>query len=339
VKVAVVSTSYPRHEEDVAGAFVRDGVEALRAEGVEVRVVSPAGFDHLGLAYGPGIPENLRRAPWKGALVPVFLARLALAARHAARDADLVHAHWLPSAFAARTTGRPYVVQLWGTDAELARRLPAVFRPLVAGARLALCASEELAAAAHALGAREAVLVPAGVAIPGEVRAPEEPPHALYVGRLAREKGVLELAEALDGLPLVVVGDGPLRGRLPASATVVGAVPPGEVGSHLERAALVVCPSRREGYGVAARQALAYGRPVVASDVGGLREVVIDGETGVLVPPRDPAALRAAVERLLGDAELRRRLGGAGRALAEERLGLRDAARATIAAYERALGR
>jgi hypothetical protein len=301
-------------------------VEALRAEGVQVRVVSPAGFDHLGLAYGPGIPENLRRAPWKAALVPVFLARLALAARHAARDADLVHAHWLPSAFAARATGRPYVVQLWGTDAELARRLPAVFRPLVAGARLALCASEELAAAAHALGAREAVLVPAGVA-------------ALYVGRLAQEKGVLELAEALEGLPLVVVGDGPLRGRLPASATVVGGVPPGEVGSHLERAALVVCPSRREGYGVAARQALAYGRPVVASDVGGLREVVIDGETGVLVPPRDPAALRAAVERLLGDAELRRRLGSAGRALAEERLGLRDAARATIAAYERALGR
>jgi glycosyltransferase involved in cell wall biosynthesis len=339
VKVVVVATSYPRNERDVAGAFVREGVEALRAEGVEVVVVSPADVGHFGLAYGAGIPENLRRAPWKLALVPPLLVQLARAARRAARDADLVHAHWLPSAFAARATGRPYVVQLWGTDAELARRLPALFRPVVTGARLAIGPSQELARAARSLGAGEVAVVPAGVAIPGRVGPPDDPPHALFVGRLSEEKGVLELAQALRDLPLVVVGEGPLRGRLPVSARVVGAVPPQEVGAYLERAAAVVCPSRREGYGIAARQALAYARPVVASAVGGLPEVVVDGETGLLVPPRDPAALRAAVERLLGDAGLRQRLGTAGRALAEQRLGLEAAARATIAEYERALGR
>jgi glycosyltransferase involved in cell wall biosynthesis len=339
VKVVVVTTSYPRDERDVAGVFLRDGVDALRAEGVEVDVVSPATVPHFGLAYGAGIPENIRRAPWKALLVPAFLASLARATRRAARDADLVHAHWLPSGLAACAAARPYVVQLHGTDAELARHLPWAFRPVVRGARLALCPSPSLADAARALGAREVVVVPEGVAIPSEVGLPDEPPHVLYVGRLSKEKGVLELAQAAQELPLVVVGDGPLRARLPASATAVGFVPPAEVGSYLERAAVVVCPSRREGYGIVARQALAHGRPVVASRVGGLPEVVLDGETGLLVPPRDPAALRAALERLLGDEGLRARLGTAGRALAVERLGLQAAARATIAAYERALGR
>ena len=339
MKVVVVSTSYPRDERDAAGAFVRDGVEALRAEGVAVEVVSPATVPHFGVAYGAGIPENLRSAPWKAPLVPAFLGSLALAARRAAVGADLVHAHWLPSGFAARATGRPYAVQLWGTDAELARRFPWAFRGVVRGARLALCASAPLAEAARSLGAPDVEVVPAGVTIPADVGPADEPPHALYVGRLSEEKGVLELAEAAKDLPLVVVGDGPLRASLPPSAHVVGFVPPSEVGAHLERAAVVVCPSRREGYGIVARQALAYGRPVVASDVGGLPDVVQDGQTGLLVSPREPATLRAAVERLLGDAELRQRLGAAGRALARERLGLEAAAQATIAAYERALGR
>ena len=75
VKVVVLTTSYPRDADDVAGTFVRDGVEALRAAGVEVRVVSPATFRHYGIAYGDGIVNNLRRAPWKLLALPLFLAR------------------------------------------------------------------------------------------------------------------------------------------------------------------------------------------------------------------------------------------------------------------------
>src|SRR5207249_5748052 len=124
-----------------------------------------------------------------------------------------------------------------------------------------------------------------------------------------------------------IVGDGPLRGHVPSA---VGFVPPVEIGSYLERAAIVVCPSRREGYGVAARQAMAYGRPVVATAVGGLADAVVDGETGLLVPPNDPSALRAGLERLLGDAALRRRLGEAARRRAVELYGLEAAAQATV---------
>jgi glycosyltransferase involved in cell wall biosynthesis len=334
MRVCVLTTSYPRGPDDVAGAFVRDAVEHLRAAGVEVTVVSPAGFSHFGIAYGHGIVGNIRRAPWKALLLPAFLASYALAARRAARDADLVHAHWLPSALPALATRRPFVLQLWGTDVELARRARRLARRLVRAARVVLCPSEELAAFARELGARDVRVVPSGVSIPERVGEPEEPPHVLFVGRLSEEKGVLELVEATVGLPRVVVGDGPLRERVPDA---VGFVPPAKLGPYYERAAVVACPSRREGYGVAAREAMAYGRPVVASSVGGLLDAIEDGVTGVRVPPRDPAALRAALESLLADPERRRSLGAAAREAARARFSWEAATRATIEAYRHAV--
>jgi glycosyltransferase involved in cell wall biosynthesis len=330
MKVTVLTTSYPRSPDDVAGAFVRDAVEHLRGAGFEVAVVSPASFPHFGLAYGHGIVGNLRRRPWRALLLPFFLASYAWAARRASRDADVVHAHWLPSALPALATRKPFVLQVWGTDMELMRRAPWAFRWLVRRARLVLCPSQALAAEIRDAETR---LVPPGVALPDEIADPEEPPHALYAGRLSEEKGVLELVEATRELPRVIVGDGPLRDRVPDA---IGFVAPRELGPYFERAAIVVCPSRREGYGVVAREAMAYGRAVVATAVGGLAEAVDDGVTGFLVPPRDPAALREAIERLLGDAELRRRLGRAARDAARAKFSWEQATRATIDAYRTA---
>ncbi len=256
MKVVVLTTSYPRHADDVAGAFVRDGVEALRATGVEVVVVSPASFRHYGIAYGDGIPNNLRAAPWKLLAMPLFLLAFARAARRAARHADVVHAHWLPSAIPALATRKPFVLQLWGSDVALARHVAPLARRLVRRAGVVVCASTALAAEARALGALDVRVIPSGVAIPEDVVAPAEPAHALYVGRLSSEKGVRELAEAARGLPLVVVGDGPLRSLFPQA---VGFVPPAELGAYYERASVVVVPSRREGYGMVAREAMAYG--------------------------------------------------------------------------------
>src|SRR5581483_9142335 len=106
MKVVVLTTSYPSTEHPVAGTFVRASVEAARGAGIDVRVVSPDAFPHFGIAYGAGILQNLRAAPWRIAAVPAFAASFALAARRAARDADLVHAHWIPSALAAHATGK-----------------------------------------------------------------------------------------------------------------------------------------------------------------------------------------------------------------------------------------
>ncbi len=334
MKVCVLTTSYPRDEADVAGAFLRDAVEDLRARGVDVDVVSPASFRHFGIAYGAGVVGNLRRSPAKALLLPAFLGSYTHAARQAAARADLVHAHWLPSGLPARATGKPYLLTMHGTDAELARRAPALFRPVVRAARMVLCVSEALTETARLLGAREVRVVPVGVTVPDVTVEPDEPAHVLFVGRLSEEKGVLELIEAARGLPLVVVGDGPLRDRVPGA---LGFVPPAELPGYLDRAAVIVCPSRREGYGVAARQAMAHARPVVATAVGGLVEAIVDGETGLLVPPGTVAALRTALERLLGDAALRARLGAAGRERARECYSRDVAATATLAAYESAL--
>jgi glycosyltransferase involved in cell wall biosynthesis len=310
MKVAVLTTSYPRGPEDGAGRFVADAVAGARAAGVDVAVVSPATFGSFGVAYGGGIVQNLRREPWRAVLVPAFLAAYARAARRAAAGADLVHAHWLPSALAARATGKPYVLQLWGTDVELARRAPALARPLVRGAQVVVGASQALADAARELGARRVEIVPSGVDVPAAVGEPDEPPHVLYVGRLSEEKGVEEFLAATEGLRRVVIGDGPLRARVPEAQ---GFVPPSALGARYERAAVVCVPSRREGYGMTAREAMGHGRAVVATAVGGLVDAVEDGVTGLLVPPRDPDALREAVVRLLDDADLRARLGAAAR--------------------------
>jgi glycosyltransferase involved in cell wall biosynthesis len=328
MKVVVLTTSYPSPEHPVAGHFVEAAVAGVRAQGIEVDVVSPASFAHFGIAYGDGIAQNLRRAPWKLPFVPGFLAAYARAARRAARDADLVHAHWIPSAIAARATGRPYVLQVWGTDVALGRRAPALVRPLVRAARLVIAASSYLAGEARALGARAVEVVPAGVPVPEHVGEPEDPPHVLFAGRLSEEKGILEFVEATTGLPRAIVGDGPLRASAPEAT---GFVPPEAMGMYYERAAVVCTPSRREGYGMTAREAMAYGRPVVATPVGGLADL---GEGAVLV---GPSGLRAAIAELLADPARRVALGARARETALASFSPVASADALVAAYRRAV--
>jgi len=336
VKVVVLTTSYPRSAADTAGRFVADAVERVREAGTDVEVVSPATFRHFGVAYGSGIVGNVRSRPWKGALVPAFLAAYAAAARRAAHDADLVHAHWLPSGVAALATRKPFLVQLWGTDVELARRAPRLARAVVRRAEAVVCPSSALAGEATRLGARHVEVVPSGVDLPEEVGEEADPPEILFAGRLSAEKGILELVDAASDLNLVVAGDGPLRNRVP---TALGFVPPGELARLYARAALVACPSHREGFGVACLEAMAHGRPVVASAVGGLLDLVVPGETGILVEPQNVPALRAALDRLLADSRLRRRMGDAGRARAAERFSWPAVTRRTLDVYARYAGK
>jgi glycosyltransferase involved in cell wall biosynthesis len=330
VKVAVLTTSYPRFAGDAAGRFVADAVDQVRARGVEITVVSPRDFEHYGIAYGSGIVGNLRKRPLLGAYLPAMQRNFRRAAREAAADADLLHAHWLPSGAVALSTGTPFLLQVWGTDMELARRVPWLVRPILRRAAIVVAPSTALAGEAERLGAREVRVIPSGVELPVNVPPPEEPPHVLFAGRLSPEKGILELLEAAEGLPLVVVGDGPLRERVPQA---LGMLPHDELLVKYERASIVACPSRREGFGVVCAEAMAHGRPVIAGAVGGLRDLVVDGETGVLIEPGDVGALRAAIVRLLDDPARRLRMGLAARERVREHFTWPSVTDATLAAY------
>ena len=335
MKVAVLTTSYPRRPGDAAGRFVADAVEHVRSRGVEVEVVSPATFRHYGIAYGSGVVGNLRKRPARALLLPLMLTGFRRAAARAARDADLVHAHWLQLGGIAMTLRRPFVVQLWGTDVELARRAPGLARRILRSARLTLCASNALADAARDLGARDVRVIGSGVELPTSVGEEAKPPEVLYAGRLSREKGILDLLAAADnGMKLTIAGDGPLRDQVPGA---LGFVSHEQLGPLYDRAAVVAVPSHREGFGVVCAEAMAHGRPVVAGAVGGLLDLVVHEQTGLLVPPGDIGALRGALHRLLGDEELRARLGENARERARESLSWEHVTDLTLDAYEEAL--
>lgn len=149
------------------------------------------------------------------------------------------------------------------------------------------------------------------------------PPRLVFVGRLAREKNVAALIEAVRGLDvdLDLIGDGPERAALAAQARdlprvrLLGALPHAELPARLRAATALVLPSLYEGHPKVALEAMACGLPVIASDVPGIRAVVRSGETGLLCGT-DAAALRGAIRALLGDAALRGRLGRQARAFA-----------------------
>jgi glycosyltransferase involved in cell wall biosynthesis len=174
--------------------------------------------------------------------------------------------------------------------------------------------------------------------------ARDEDVVVIVVGALERRKGhgvLLDAAARLaPGLRLrwVFCGEGSLEAELRTRVTARGLPVTflgfrGDVARCLAAADVAALPSRHEGLGVAALEAMAAGLPVVASRVGGLAEVVIDGETGRLVGVEDAPSLAAALDALARDPETRRRMGRAGR----ERVGVRYSAAAmaegTLACY------
>ena len=173
-----------------------------------------------------------------------------------------------------------------------------------------------------------------------EVELPDGP-LLVAVARLVPQKGLDVAVRALQGVDasLVVLGEGPERERLESLARDLGVrlLLPGRVGdvtAVLRRADALVHPARWEGFGLALLEAMLCALPVVASRVSSIPEIVVDGETGLLVPPDDPAALQAAIERVLTDEELRLRLGEAGLHRAHTEFSVERMARRTLGVYE-----
>jgi glycosyltransferase involved in cell wall biosynthesis len=180
---------------------------------------------------------------------------------------------------------------------------------------------------------------------------PPETPVLLAICRLVPQKGVDVAIEALalireqhPDVHLVVLGEGPLRSELASLAArleVEDAVSfPGRVGDvawWLRRAAVLVHPARWEGFGLAVLEAMLSERPVVASAVSSLPEIIVDGETGRLVPPDDAPALAAAVGDLFEHPARASAMGAAGRTLARQEFSVDRMAERTAGVYDEAL--
>jgi glycosyltransferase involved in cell wall biosynthesis len=144
--------------------------------------------------------------------------------------------------------------------------------------------------------------------------------RVLFVGRLDRQKGFDIACEALrtleDKVHMRVAGDavhgvGRAPSAIPRNIELLGWRNEAEITSLLEKADLVLMPSRWEGFGLVAAEAMRAGKPVLASSVGGLPEVIEDGVTGILVPPESPGAIREVL--LAFDRAKAREMGAAGR--------------------------
>jgi glycosyltransferase involved in cell wall biosynthesis len=342
VNVLVVSGIWP---PDVGGpaSHAPEVADFLHERGHGVEVVTTAWSPPAAAAY-PVVAVRRDLPPGVRHLRGVELVR------SAARRADAVYTTGMfGRSFAGSTlAGRPYVVKLTADPAfERARRRGVVdgdvdeFQSSSTGAAVALfrlARDVELRRAAHVFcpsGYLRTLAISWGVpservdVLPNPApRVPELAPREalrerfgmhgptlVFAGRLGAQKSLdvaLDAVDAVDGVSLLVAGEGDERERLEARAgprvRFLGAQPRERVLELFRAADASILSSSWENFPHTVVEALAVGTPVIATDVGGVAEVVRDGENGLLVPPGDPAALADAVRRYLGDDELRARL-------------------------------
>jgi phosphatidylinositol alpha-1,6-mannosyltransferase len=361
------------HAAGAATSEVLDGVPVRR-----FRYLWPASAQTVCYSGGALVnlrrhPSNKLKVPALVAAEWASLARRVVGGRF-----DVVHAHWLlPQGLVATLPPHraPVVVTAHGGDvfglqgALLSRAKRAAL--LSAHAVTANSSFTEAALRRLAPDLGPVARIPMGVSTtppaPEDVAAVrgahrrEEGPLVAFAGRLVEEKGVDDLLEAVARLApehpdvtALVLGDGQDRVALEARATDLGLegrvtfagwAPPAAVATALAAADVVAAPSRPapdgwvEAQGLTVVEAMAVGTPVVATRSGGVGDAVVDGVTGLLVAERSPAALAAAIGRLVTDGALAERCATAGRRVALERYSREATAAAFSDLFEGVLAR
>lgn len=348
----------------------------LRYQGVDVVMVSPSGryVENIKAAGFPWVEWQVERRSMSW--ITESRAFLRLRGIYRSERPELVH-HFtikpvLYGSMAARWVGVPAIVNaitglgyLFLHESPMTRlsrgMVMLAYRFLLRGDRVFTIFENESNRQffiLHRLVQPGQTTVIEGVGVDAEHFVPAPEPSTpeivvLFPARLLREKGVDVVVEAARQL----------RGRYPVRFVLAGEPDPGNPGSITEaqvrtweaeglvewwgwqadmvkvyhQSHIVVLPSLGEGIPTALLEAGACARPVVATDVPGCRDVVVDGENGLLIPPNDPQALAKAIERLLHDPQLRWRLGQAGRERVLERFTDQYINWQTWAVYQRLL--
>jgi glycosyltransferase involved in cell wall biosynthesis len=338
---------------------------ALRARGVNARF--------LGLDDGDpdpfytqldalAVPYDRLRAPRD--VDPVLLVRMARLLRQ--EQPDIVHTHLVHAdvygGLAAIAAGATLVSTKHNDDPFRRGSFRHVERLLARREARIICITDALAR----FNVREVGLPKAKIAVvhygldelpaawgpPGDWDLPEEAPLLLAISRLEQQKGLDVAIEALAriraaGSPatLLILGGGGLEAELQALADARGltsatvfAGRTGDVAYWLERADVFVHPARWEGFGLVLLEAMLARLPIVASDVSSIPEIVVDGETGYLVPVDDVERFASATATLLEDAGRRRAFGDAALERAQSQFSVDRMANGTLAVYAEALG-
>jgi len=366
VRRALVTLSHPDH----AGMLraLRVLVDAAPAHGWEMRIVLAAPHPNVAAAgLPPAIVSYLAGLRgWRRLANRLTLPATILRLARMARDADVLYACTLStfphSLFAGRLARRPQVTHVYSSYEE-----PGPYRKhLLAHARHVIAPSaDSLALAERALGGfapgtrthvayngmdvawlerQAAAPIPAGF-------EPNGRPRIGMVGNLDARKdpGLLVAAaaairEAVPDVEVLLVGsfrdpayEAAVRGRIGAlglerAVRVTGFLPnPFPVVRTLD---VLAHAAHRDPFPLALLEGMALARPIVATAVGGIPEMLVDGESGVLVPPADPAALAAAIVPLLRDPAARARIGAAGHERLVHRFSLAGFARTMFGAFE-----
>jgi glycosyltransferase involved in cell wall biosynthesis len=319
-------------------------LEGLRARGLPATLLAQPDSPLLERARGAGFDAQAFRIRGEADVAAAWrMSRLLRERRFDILHCHTPHAHAI-AAFArwlAPPERRPKLVVARRVDFSIRRRgdLLGLSRRKYARADAIIAVSQAVrdVLARDGVDSSRIFVVRSGIDVARIERAPDRPGEirttlgireggrlVVNVAALTAHKGQRYLLDAVPRIRaahpdarVAIFGAGELRGALEEQARALalggglifaGLRPPDEIPSILKAAHVFVLPSVEEGLGTSLYDAMAAGAPIVATRAGGIPEIVRDGETGLLVPPRDAAALAAAINRVLSDAALARRL-------------------------------
>lgn len=363
-KVLVLTSSFPRFEGDFSGNFIYDLVKEL-SKRFKIKVLAPSDNikwkDKVGnikverfnycfrrlqrLAYGNGMPYNIKHNLLAKLQVPFFMLSYFLKSLRMSKEYEIINSHWLlPSgligALIKRIKGKKHVTTVHSADLHILRRLP--FKKMIMKFILRNCdivtavsnyTKEAVLRLSDGKFKEKIKVLPMGVEIEGVKKNKaklrkdygiKEKNVILFIGRLAKIKGVEYLIRAMKNVKdslLVIAGFGELENELKelvknlnVNAKFVGFVKGKKKEDYLQLCDFVVVPSiilssgREEGLPVVILEALANGKAVIATKVGGINDAVKDGYNGFLVRDKDENALREKINILINNSKELKRL-------------------------------